>query len=74
MIPTGAFVIMYTGRIRAVQAPATAPDGDLEDEDTSDDEGGDERHDDEYNFDLAPRPYAECESVKMPLLPPESSW
>ena len=81
MIPNGAFVIEYTGRIRAVQASETAlsdasedEEGDCgdDDDDDEDDEEHDDRHDDEYNFDLAPRPYSECEKVKLPLLPTET--
>lgn len=71
LIPTGAFVIMYTGKIRAVGAPPTSPEGHPSHQE---EEYDDERHDDEYNFDLVPRPYADCETVKLPLLPPESTW
>lgn len=75
MIPTGAFVIMYTGRyVRATHPPQASPGGSAQEEDASQDDGQDERHDDEYNFDILPRPYADCEDVKLPLLPPESSW
>ncbi|KAL3136265.1 hypothetical protein ABBQ32_007272 [Trebouxia sp. C0010 RCD-2024] len=75
LIPTGAFVIMYTGRyIRATHPPLASPGGGAREEDSSDDEGQDERHDDEYNFDILPRPYADCENVMLPLLPPENSW
>ena len=71
LIPTGAFVIMYTGKIRAAQA---CPEEEEEADSSGNHEGGDERHDDEYNFDLVPRPYADSENVKLPLLPPESNW
>lgn len=71
LIPTGAFVIMYTGKIRAAQVVPISPE---EADSSGDDEGADERHDDEYNFDLVPRPYADSENVNLPLLPPESSW
>lgn len=74
LIPTGAFVIMYTGKIRAAQAPPTSPAEEEEADSSGDDENVDERHDDEYNFDLVPRPYTDSENVKLPLLPLESSW
>ncbi|KAL3152922.1 hypothetical protein ABBQ38_012226 [Trebouxia sp. C0009 RCD-2024] len=75
LIPTGAFVIMYTGRyIRATHPPLACPGTGAGEEDSSDDKAQDERHDDEYNFDILPRPYADCENVKLPLLQPESSW
>ena len=81
LIPTGAFVTEYTGKRRArqTQETALAPDSEEEDSDSSDDDDSDDeehdrRHEDEYTFDLAPRPYSECEKVKLPLLPPEDDW
>ena len=65
---------MYTGKIRAAQAPPISPEEEQEADSSGNDEDGDDRHDDEYNFDLVPRPYADSENVKLPLLPPESSW
>ena len=77
MIPTGAFVTEYTGRIKPVQSPGQNSDTDEEeDDDGSGCERSDEQHDDddEYIFDLAPRPYAECEKVRLPLLPCQKNW
>lgn len=67
-------MIMYTGKIRAAQATPTSPEKEEEADSSGNDESCDERHVDEYNFDLVPRPYADSEKVNLPLLPPESSW